>query len=140
MFRSKKPFHPTRFLNYLNERFPQNIIRSKGLFWLASRSNQALLWSSAGGSCKADSAGVWWASMSFSERINYATFAENKDQIESDWDSIFGDRKIELVFIGQHLSKEKMIAELEDCLITEQETQIWKNQLFPTQDQWPIAV
>tara|TARA_B110001450_G_scaffold197282_1_gene185872 strand:+ start:1993 stop:3192 length:1200 start_codon:yes stop_codon:yes gene_type:complete len=140
VFRSKKPFHPERFLNYLNERFPQNIIRSKGLFWLASRSNQALLWSSAGGSCKADSAGVWWASMPFSQRINSASFNENNDQIESDWDALFGDRKIELVFIGQHLDKKGMIAELEKCILTKEEIEKWKNQSFPTQDQWPIAV
>ena len=140
VFRSKKPFHPERFLNYLNERFPQNIIRSKGLFWLASRSNQALLWSSAGGSCKADNAGVWWASMPFSQRINNASFNENKDQIESDWDALFGDRKIELVFIGQHIDKKGMIAELEKCILTKEEIEKWKNQSFSTQDQWPIAV
>lgn len=139
VFRSKKPFHPERFLDYLNQRFPQNIIRSKGLFWLASRSNQALLWSSAGGSCKADSAGVWWASMPFGERINYAAFAENQDSIESSWDTTFGDRKIELVFIGQHVNKEKMITELEDCILTELEIQEWKKQLFPQQDKWPIG-
>jgi G3E family GTPase len=140
VFRSKKPFHPERFLTYLNQRFPQNIIRSKGLFWLASRSNQALLWSSAGGSCKADSAGVWWASMPFSKRIDNATFNENITQIESGWDAQFGDRKIELVFIGQHLDKDGMIAELEDCLLTSQELQVWKNKAFPKNDQWPIAV
>ncbi|CAM3625759.1 GTP-binding protein [Zobellia roscoffensis] len=139
VFRSKKPFHPERFLTYLNQSFPQNIIRSKGLFWLASRSDQALLWSSAGGSCKADSAGVWWTSMPFSERINYAAFSENQDQIESDWDVLFGDRKIELVFIGQHINKEKMILELKNCLLTEPEIDLWENQLFPQQDQWPIA-
>jgi len=140
VFRSKKPFHPERFLNYLNQRFPQNIIRSKGLFWLASRSNQALLWSSAGGSCKADNAGVWWTSMPFAERINYASFVDNQGEIESDWDVLFGDRKIELVFIGQHLAKDKMIAELESCLLTELEIETWKKQLFPKKDQWPIAV
>ncbi|PKV51371.1 G3E family GTPase [Aquimarina sp. MAR_2010_214] len=139
VFRSKKPFHPERFLNYLNQCFPQNIIRSKGLFWLASRSNQALVWSSAGGSCKADNAGVWWASMPFAERVSYPSFSENKDQIESDWDAQFGDRKTELVFIGQHLNKEKMITELEDCILTEPEIQVWKKQLFPQQDRWPIT-
>ena len=139
VFRSKKPFHPERFLNYLNQSFPQNIIRSKGLFWLASRSNQALIWSSAGGSCKADSAGVWWASMPFSERINYGAFVENKDQIESQWDAIFGDRKIELVFIGQHIEKEKMITQLEDCLLTDAEIQLWKKQLFSKEDGFPIV-
>jgi G3E family GTPase len=139
VFRSKKPFHPERFLNYLNQDFPQNIIRSKGLFWLASRSNQALLWSSAGGSCKADNAGVWWASMPFTERINYASFNENQDQIESSWDAQFGDRKNELVFIGQHLNKEKMITELNHCLLKPSEMKTWERDLFPQQDQWPIV-
>ncbi len=139
VFRSKKPFHPERFLNYLNQGFPQNIIRSKGLFWLASRSNQALLWSSAGGSCKADIAGVWWASMTFGERIDNPSFIDNKEQIESNWDALFGDRKTELVFIGQHLNKEKMLTELESCLLEEFEVEEWKKELFPQQDSWPIA-
>jgi len=139
VFRSKKPFHPDRFLKYLNTDFPQNIIRSKGLFWLASRPDHALIWSTAGGSFKADNAGVWWASMPFGERINYAAFIDNKNQIESGWDTIYGDRKIELVFIGQYLEKEKVIAQLNDCLLTDKEVELWKNQLFPQEDQWPIA-
>lgn len=140
VFNSKKPFHPDRFLNYLNQSFPQNIIRSKGLFWLASRSNQALLWSSAGGSCKADIAGVWWASMPFSKRIDSATFNENKNQIEAGWDALFGDRKIELVFIGQHLDKDGMIVQLNKCLLTDEEIKLWKNKSFTQKDQWPMAL
>ena len=140
VFRSKKPFHPSRFLNYLNQSFPQNIIRSKGLFWLASRSDSALLWSSAGGSCKADNAGVWWSSMPFSERVSSASFMDNKTEIESDWDKVFGDRKIELVFIGQHLNTIKMMAELQDCIITDLEMREWQNDVFPQQDQWPIPL
>lgn len=49
VFRSKKPFHPERFLAFVQHQFPSNIIRSKGLFWLASRPDQAIIWSSAGG-------------------------------------------------------------------------------------------
>ncbi|WP_158978529.1 GTP-binding protein [Cellulophaga sp. L1A9] len=139
VFRSKKPFHPERFLTYLNQNFPQNIIRSKGLFWLASRTNHALLWSSAGGSCKADNAGVWWASMTFGERLAYASFLDHKDEIEANWDPLFGDRKIELVFIGQHMNKDEMLRELEECLLKAREIDLWKNQQFPQQDAWPIA-
>ncbi len=138
VYRSKKPFHPERFLNYLNHKFPQNIIRSKGLFWLASRSNQALLWSSAGGSCKVDNAGVWWASMPFSERINYTAFVENQTLIESTWDDQFGDRKIELVFIGQYLEQKEIIEQLNNCLLTDEEIQLWKKQMFSKIDAWPI--
>ncbi|WP_394751052.1 GTP-binding protein [Spongiimicrobium salis] len=138
VFRSKRPFHPERFLTYLNTRFPQNIIRSKGLFWLGSRPQHAIVWGTAGGSVKVDNAGVWWASMPFGERIGYAAFIDNKDQIERDWDVVFGDRKIELVFIGQHLEKEEMIGHLNNCLLTDQEVALWKQELFPQEDQWPI--
>ena len=139
VFKSKKPFHPERFLNYLNTDFPQNIIRSKGLFWLASRSNEALIWSSAGGSCKADFAGDWWCSMSYGERMGSAAFNDNKAQIESEWDATYGDRKIELVFIGQYLEKEDIIAQLNSCLITQNEEEVWKEKAFPQDDKWPIA-
>ncbi|MGE8377236.1 MAG: GTP-binding protein, partial [Sphingobacterium sp.] len=36
------------------------------------------------------------------------------------------DRKNELVFIGQHLEKEKYIKELESCLLTEEEADDWR--------------
>lgn len=138
VFKSKRPFHPDRFLKYLDQDFPGNIIRSKGLFWLASRPDQALVWSSAGGSCKADNAGVWWASMPYSERIDHLSFMENRQQVESEWDPLFGDRKIELVFIGQYLKKEEVLVQLEDCLLTDMEILLWKDKLFDREDQWPI--
>ncbi|MGJ1415073.1 GTP-binding protein [Sphingobacterium multivorum] len=37
-----------------------------------------------------------------------------------------GDRKNELVFIGQHLEKEKYLSELEECLLTEEEGDDWR--------------
>jgi G3E family GTPase len=58
VFRSKKPFHPERFYNYLHHDFPQNIIRSKGLFWIASTPDDALNFSQAGGSSRLENAGV----------------------------------------------------------------------------------
>jgi len=138
VFNSKKPFHAERFLSFVNEHFPQNIIRSKGLFWLASRPDQALVWSSAGGSCKVDAAGVWWASMPFGDRIGHASFVANQNSIESVWDPIFGDRKVELVFIGQYLEKEKIVTALNKCLLTDMEVKFWKNGLLEQQDRWPI--
>lgn len=138
VFKTKKPFHPERFSSYINNHFPQNIIRSKGLFWMASRSQHAIIWSTAGSSVKVENAGVWWASMPLAERLQYAAFYENKDHIENDWDTVFGDRKTELVFIGQYLEKESMMKHLNKCLLTDQEIKLWKQERFPQQDRWPI--
>ena len=138
VYRRKKPFHPERFLDYVKTKFPSNIIRSKGLFWIASRSDQALVWSTAGGSVKTDPAGVWWASMPFTERINYSAFVNNQQHIESEWGVDFGDRKIELVFIGQNLDVKSIVQDLDNCLLDDFEIEKWKNNQFTKIDKWPI--
>ena len=137
VFRSKKPFDPQRFWNYLQHNFPNTIIRSKGLFWLASRPGQALVWGQAGGSLKADSAGVWWSSMPFDKRIQNLVFLENQDEIESDWHKEFGDRKNEIVFIGQNIDEKQVRVDLNSCLSTFEEltTEKWKNGY---DDYWPV--
>ena len=139
VYRRKKPFHPNRFLDFIQHTFPKNIIRSKGLFWIASRPDQALVWSSAGGSLKTDPAGVWWDSMPFSERINYADFVNNQQMIESDWSSDFGDRKIELVFIGQQLDVSAITKKLDECLLNQEEVSEWKDGRLQLTDNWPVS-
>ncbi|WP_299522963.1 GTP-binding protein [Winogradskyella sp.] len=137
VYRTKKPFDPERFLNYIQNQFPDNIIRSKGLFWLASRPDQALVWGQAGGSLNAESAGVWWSSMPFEHRIQQLAFVENKDLIESDWDITFGDRKNEIVFIGLDINESLIRAQLDNCLSSDEElaTQRWMEGY---KDQWPV--
>ena len=137
VFRSKKPFDPDRFWHYVQHRFPSNIIRSKGLFWLASRPDQAMTWGQAGGSLRADSAGVWWSSMPYDQRIRYVSFVENQKYIEDGWDASFGDRKNEIVIIGQDMDETRIRAELNVCLATDEEIASgkWKDGY---QDDWPV--
>lgn len=120
-FTSKKPFHPSRFMNYIQKNFPSNVIRSKGLFWISSRPAQALSWSQAGGALSADSAGVWWSSMPIEQRSLYPSYIENKEFIEQDWHELYGDRKNELVIIGQEMDQQKIVSDLEGSLCTEEE-------------------
>ena len=138
VYRRNIPFHPKKFLDFVQQKFPLNVIRSKGLFWIASRNDQALNFSSAGGSIKADAAGVWWASMPFSERIKYASFIDNQEEIESGWEKDFGDRKIELVFIGQNLNVDAITHELDLCLLNENELVDLKSGNLSLEDRWPI--
>ena len=137
VYRSKKPFDPKRFWEYVQNKFPNTVIRSKGLFWLSSRPDQALVWSQAGGSLKADGAGVWWSSMTFEKRMRNLSFVQNQKEIESDWDKNFGDKKNELVFIGQKMDEQLIRKELDYCLATEEElnSQEWKAGYS---DNWPV--
>lgn len=138
VFRDKRPFHPERFWNYVNQKFPGNIIRSKGLFWLASRPDEALNWSQAGGSLRADKTGVWWVSMPLSERLAYAAFVENRTAIEERWDPQFGDRTNEIVIIGHGLDKAEIEHDLRNCLCEKNEIDYMKKGLFLKKDNWPI--
>ncbi len=137
VYRSKKPFDAVRFWQYVQQKFPSTIIRSKGLFWLSSRPEQALIWGQAGGSLRADSAGVWWSSMSFDQRSQYMAFLENQKQIEEEWDTTFGDRKNEIVFIGQGMDEGDIRKHLDGCLATDDEIEsdLWREGYS---DQWPV--
>jgi len=128
VFRNKKPFHPERFWKYLNEDYPSGVIRAKGLFWLASRPNDAINFSQAGGSSRLEKAGVWWISMPFNERIKYQSFVDNREYIESKWDKQWGDRMNELVFIGQDIDKEKIIDDIEKCLLQDSDQNQFENK------------
>jgi G3E family GTPase len=137
VFREHKPFHPGRFWNFITD-FPTLIIRSKGLFWIASRPDQALNWSQAGGSIKADGAGVWWASMPFSERLKYESFVYNQYEIEERWSTEFGDRLNELVFIGIALDEVEIRNQLNKCLCNSSEIADFNKGIFPLQDLFPM--
>ena len=129
VFRSQRPFHPMRLWKYLNEEYPSGIIRAKGLFWLASRPNDALNFSQAGGSSRLERAGVWWASMPFNERIRYQSFLDNQAYIEGKWSKTWGDRLNELVFIGQDLDKDTIIADLRKCLLRNDEQYLFEKKI-----------
>lgn len=137
VFRDSRPFHAQRFWEYVQTKFPSNIIRSKGLFWISTRPSQALIWGQAGGSLRADSAGIWWSSMSLAERKQHPIFLQNRSIIEKSWDSKFGDRKNELVFIGQDLDIEHIKTELLACLCTPQEVENI-NWTKDNLDDWPV--
>ena len=121
----------------MQQNFPNTIIRSKGLFWLASRPEQALVWGQAGGSLRTDSAGVWWSSMPFEKRAQFLVFLENQELIESTWDKTFGDRKNEIVFIGQDMDEERIKEDLDTCLATDTEIES-ERWLHGYGDEWPV--
>ncbi|WP_424964218.1 GTP-binding protein [Ekhidna sp.] len=137
VYQNSRPFHPQRFLEYVSQGFPTSIIRSKGIFWIASRPDNAILWSQAGGSLKAEVYGRWWASVPMKQRAMNPAYMENQDHIQAKWDKKWGDRMNELVFIGQDMDKDKITADLDKCLVTDLEIAGMKaGNGF--QDDWPI--
>ncbi|MFP5383613.1 MAG: zinc metallochaperone GTPase ZigA [Gammaproteobacteria bacterium] len=118
-YRARRPFHPQRFHDFLHGGFGHGrLLRSKGYFWLATRFHYAGNWQQAGGIMQHGPAGAWWASI---PREHWPQDAETVAIIEARMQEPFGDRRQELVFIGQGLDREAMVAALDACLLTDEE-------------------
>jgi len=120
VYRSRRPFHPSRFWDFL-QKDRENLLRSKGFFWLASHPRFTGIYSQAGGACRVEPAGVRWAD---TPRDEWTDDEDTLCEIMRSWHSETGDRRQELVFIGTHLDQEKVIQELDECLVSEMESEL----------------
>ena len=57
--------------------------------------------------------GVWNASLPLEEQ---EILRKSNPRLDNDWDPIYGDRMIKLVFIGKDMNKTKIIEELDKCI------------------------
>jgi G3E family GTPase len=127
-YMARRPFHPEKFYHFLHntEKYGK-LIRSKGYFWLATRPEFAGQWSQAGGIARYGFGGMFWKSVPKEDWPTDETYMES---IQKNWVEPFGDMRQELVFIGQGLDKNKVIAALDSCLLSEEELlqgqQFWR--------------
>lgn len=118
-WRARRPLHPRRFFDFLHREWDNGrLLRSKGWFWLASRPAEAGSWSQAGGLMRYGYAGRWWHAVPQDE---WPVDAESRAAILAHWDAACGDRRQELVFIGQHIDFARLHTELEACLLSDAE-------------------
>lgn len=117
VYRGRRPFHPERFGEWLAQ-WPEEVVRAKGFFWLASRNDFAMTLSQAGPSIEVGVAGYWTAALPEEDRL--ALLADDPEWATS-WDPEHGDRITELVFIGIDLDQEAIEKQLDACLLTDKE-------------------
>ncbi|MGF1547716.1 MAG: zinc metallochaperone GTPase ZigA [Thiotrichales bacterium] len=120
VYRARRPFHPARFQAALQRDWAGNVLRSKGFFWLATRHDMAGQWSQAGGLVRHGPAGYWWASVA---PDRWPEDAEYRASIEAEFEAPYGDRRQEIVFIGQYLDPAEIRARLDECLLSDAEWQ-----------------
>jgi G3E family GTPase len=127
-----RPFHPERLMNWMSE-WPAEVVRAKGMVWLATRDDMAQNFSQAGPSIQFGPAGYWVATLPEQERE--AILLEDKS-VAAYWDSEYGDRINKLVFIGLSMNRQELSEELDGCLLTEEEMSMdWRSFVdeFPNQ-------
>lgn len=117
VFRARRPFHPARFWEFIHHDWP-GLLRSKGHFWLATRHDTVCSWAQAGSSAEYRPLGTWWAC---APEEFWPDDKDARQSIRQDWQPPFGDRRQELVFIGQSLPQSEMLDSLEHCLLSTHE-------------------
>jgi len=117
IYSARRPFHPDRFYQLINQDWP-GVVRSKGYFWLACSPKQAGTWSQAGSAARHGPAGYWWVSM---PREHWPTDDENIAWINEKWDEKVGDARQELVLIGMNMDEAALRAKFDACLLNDDE-------------------
>lgn len=117
VYRARRPFHPLRFWKLIQHEWP-GVVRSKGFFWLATRPRFVGVWSHAGGACQYQAGGIWWAAV---PKDRWPDDNESLRGIWSQWEKPWGDRRQEIVLIGQDMDRAGLTAMLDRALLTDAE-------------------
>lgn len=103
----------------------------QGFLWLATRNDEAGVWTQAGGSFATEYGGTWDGEEN--EEGDDLGDSEVDDDGSHDDDAGGHTRCTELVFIGLGMDDDALKAELERCLLTEEEMaggpEAWRERL-----------
>ncbi len=134
-YKARRPFHPKRLFQLFSSTWP-GVLRAKGFFWLANRMDVIHLFSRAGAQSDVQRLGLFFASVPES---GWPEDPELRERALSEWEEPFGDRRQDLVIIGQ---KEKMNqvairAELDKCLLGDEELELGRETWLTLEDPFP---
>lgn len=99
--------------HFIATRWPRNVIRTKGVCYFSHNRDMSYLFEQAGVQKQLTEAGLWYAT---APEEDLAELKRQEPGLMRDWDPEYGDRMQKLVFIGQHLDKEQLARDLDECL------------------------
>ena len=102
------------FDEFVARKWPKSVIRAKGICYFRGEEDVCYVFEQAGRQVSLRNAGQWYATM---PRKQLQEMMERDPRLRRDWDEQYGDRMQKLVFIGQHLDKEQITADLDFCLV-----------------------
>ena len=134
VYKARRPFHPQRLYEIVNADWStMGVLRSKGFFWLASRMNDAGVWSQAGGLLRIEYAGGWYAA---TPKDQWPAMIE-EDDVLGNWVEPYGDRRQELVFIGAGMKRDLVTEILDSCWLTDEEMALGPGRWKALADPFP---
>ena len=140
VYERRIPFHPERIFEVFQNEWP-GVIRSKGLFWLATRLQMAGYWSQAGAMCQNQCMGFFWAAV---PKEHWPEDPDELAEIERVSKGENGDCRQEIVLIGSEMDRESLTAMLDAALLTDDELALekeeWTARFTDPFPEWNIAI
>ena len=113
LYEEKKPFDYDKFMAFLENDYPEEIIRAKGYVWFHDDDIHVQLFEQAGRNASVTIVSNWVAAFGKKERER--EIREHPEILE-DWDEKYGDRFNQIVFIGKNLNRDQIISRLQTCV------------------------
>ena len=113
VYYERKPFDKKKFKKFVNDDFDKSIIRCKGVLYFNDEKDMSYMFEQAGSQKSLMQAGEWFATLPKEESDRLRNM---EPKLEQDWDPVYGDRMVKLVFIGKNMDKESIIEKLDNCI------------------------
>ncbi|MEM9283200.1 MAG: zinc metallochaperone GTPase ZigA [Verrucomicrobiota bacterium] len=140
VYERRIPFHPGRLFEVFNREWP-GVIRSKGVFWLATRLPIAGYWSQAGAMQQSQALGFFWAAI---PRDFWPKDEEELAEIKRVSKPPNGDCRQELVLIGSDMNRKALTKMLDSALLTDDELSMekdeWKARFHDPFPEWALDI
>ena len=109
----RDPLDINKFDWFVGKRWPQSVIRAKGICYFSDQTDMSYLFEQAGVQKKLTEAGKWYATAPQEELTELMA---REPGLMKDWDPVYGDRMQKIVFIGKNMDREEITSLLDSCL------------------------
>jgi len=113
VFEDRRPLDRDRFTSFMENDYPDALIRAKGYIWFSDDDMHVQLFEQAGRNASITEVSNWVASLSAEDQKEVF---DNYPETLNDWDKTYGDRLNQVVLIGRGYDQGEIIRKLQDCL------------------------
>lgn len=110
----RQPLDINKFDWLVSKKWPKSVIRAKGLCYFADEKDKCYLFEQSGVQKSIKDAGLWFATM---PEDQLAEMMRRDKNLRKDWDPVYGDRMVKIVFIGQNLDRSAISDLMDSCLV-----------------------
>lgn len=122
-YKRRKPFNPDKLFTLMNDHeIFSDVIRGKGYIWIATNMITCASINIVSGNKILEPETIWWAAIKQSKWGNSKKEIDLvKRYLKDFWETKYGDRRNEMIFIGRKMNKDEIVKRLDECLLTDEE-------------------